>query len=134
MPHPSPCVPLQLSSIPGPSRIGIALLVGLNVLKWVMLCLDLIRGDPPDDEIPWRYELAVWSADSGGRGLVGVVAKPTSGLAALVAKTTEGLASDAKRVTVRGKEAKGSHELRVRQPRELGSVLLPYPGAPSLKF
>ena len=69
-----------------------------------------------------------------GRGLVGVVAKPTSGLAALVAKTTEGLASDAKRVTVRGKEAKGSHELRVRQPRELGSVLLPYPGAPSLKF
>ena len=69
-----------------------------------------------------------------GRGLVGVVAKPTSGLAALVAKATEGLASDAKRVTVRGKEAKGSHELRVRQPRELGPVLLPYPGAPSLKF
>ena len=69
-----------------------------------------------------------------GRGLVGVVAKPTSGLAALVSKTTEGLASDAKRVTVRGKEAKGGHELRVRQPRELGPVLLPYPGAPSLTF
>ena len=69
-----------------------------------------------------------------GRGLVGVVAKPTSGLAALVSKTTEGLASDAKRVTVRGKEAKGGHELRVRQPRELGPVLLPYPGAPSLQF
>ena len=69
-----------------------------------------------------------------GRGLVGVVAKPTSGFAALVAKTTEGLASDAKRVTVRGKEAKSNLELRVRQPRELRAVLLPYPGAPSLKF
>ena len=64
--------PLQLSSIPGPSRIGIALLVGLNVLMWVMLSIDLIRGDPPGGELPWRYELGVWSADSGGRGLVGI--------------------------------------------------------------
>ena len=39
-----------------------------------------------------------------GRGLVGVVAKPMSGFAGMVSKTSEGMASDAKRVTVRGKE------------------------------
>ena len=64
--------PLQLSSVPGPSRIGIALLVGLNVLMWVMLSIDLLRGDPPDGELPWRYELGVWSGDYGARGLVGI--------------------------------------------------------------
>ena len=57
---------LQLSSIPGPSRIGIALLVGGNCLMWVMLFLDLIAHEE------WRYELAVWPADEGARGLVGI--------------------------------------------------------------
>ena len=69
-----------------------------------------------------------------GRGLVGVVAKPMSGFAGMVSKTSEGMASDAKRVTVRGKEK--DTQLRVRQPREIGadSVLLPYPGGLSHKF
>ena len=57
---------LQLSSIPGPSRLGIALLVGFNCLMWLMLCLDLIAHQK------WRYELAVWGSGHGARGLVGI--------------------------------------------------------------
>ena len=63
---------LQLSSIPGPSRIGIALLVGGNCLMWVMLFLDLIAHEDDEVEESWRYELAVRSADEGARGLVGI--------------------------------------------------------------